>query len=201
MTGSIVNVSAWRDQDKEGGNYNDYFSSASEYWITNWKSEACGYQGGLENELYLDLENDLPEELHEKFDVVFNHTTLEHIFNVQKAFSNLCEMTKDIVIIVVPFLQEQHGPYGDYWRFTPWCIKRLFENNGLSLAYLNVNDGTTASIYVFAVGVKNLKTQELLKKTPDNQADGVEEMFVGQAFCERKNWIVKLTERLIRRFS
>ena len=200
--GSVVNVSAWRDQDKEGGVYqNDYFGSASDYWITNWKSEAFGYQGGLEKEIYLDLENDLPSELREKFDIVFNHTTLEHVFNVQKAFSNLCEMTKDVVVIVVPFLQEQHGSYGDYWRFTPWCIKRLFEKNGLTLTYVSVNDGSVDSIYVFAVGTKSEETHKLIFDTPGNFSSDVEKILVGQAFCDKKNWMTKFVERVINRFG
>lgn len=198
---SVVNVSAWKDQDKEGKTYQEgYFASASDYWITNWKPEAFGYQGGLEKEIYLDLENNLPAELRAKFDIVFNHTTLEHVFDVQKAFSNLCEMAKDSVVIVVPFLQEQHGSYGDYWRFTPWCIKRLFEQNGLALAYINVNDGPVDSIYVFAVGVKEQETYKLIYDTPGNCADHVEKMLVGQAFCEKKNWMVKFIERLIEHF-
>lgn len=201
LTGKVVNVSAWQDQDKEGASYRDeYFPLASEYWITNWKTEAFGYQGGIDNEVYLDLEAELPDELRGKFDVVFNHTTLEHVFDVQKAFSNLCEMTRDIVIIVVPFLQEQHGSYGDYWRFTPWCIKRLFEKNGLSVAYLNTNDGPIDSIYVIAVATKNKETRLPLYGIPGNCVDNVEKMLVGQKFCEKKIWIVRLLERIIDRF-
>lgn len=200
LTGKVVNVSAWRDQDKEGASYRGaYFSSASEYWITNWRSEAFGYQGGLENELYLDLENDLPDELREKFDVVFNHTTLEHIFDVQKAFTNLCAMTKDMVIVVVPFLQEQHGSYGDYWRFTPWCIKRLFERNGLLPSYISVNDGPYDSVYIFAVAAKNEANRLALSSTPGNCVNSVEKILVGQKFCDRKNWLIKLIERVINR--
>ena len=64
----------------------------------------------------MDLAVPLPVELENQFDVVFNHTTLEHIFDIFTAFQNLCRLTKDILIIVVPFLQEQHENFGDYWR-------------------------------------------------------------------------------------
>lgn len=63
---------------------------------------------GLDNELFLDLESPLPEDLVDRFDVVFNHTTLEHIFNFHQAFDNLVEMSKDIVILVVPVMQQVH---------------------------------------------------------------------------------------------
>jgi hypothetical protein len=156
FSGDVVNVSAWKDEDKEGRRYKDYFVNASSYTVTNWNAEARGLQG-LEGELFLDLEARLPENLNNRFDVVYNHTTLEHIYDIQTAFSNLCLMSKDIVILCVPFLQPFHGDYGDlgdYWRFTPLCVKRLFEQNHLTLLYLNYNNHRWSSVYVFAVASK-----------------------------------------------
>jgi hypothetical protein len=83
--GRVVNVSAWKDEDKEGGRYQDYFINSSNYSITNFKADANGEQG-YENETFLDLEQDLPPELERNYDVVFNHTTLEHIYEARKAF-------------------------------------------------------------------------------------------------------------------
>jgi len=152
--GDVVNVSGWQDQDKEGRSYKDYFTNARSYTITNFKSEARGFQG-YDNEIFLDLSKDLPEQLAGKFDVVFNHTVLEHIFEVHTAFRNVCMMTRDVVIIVLPFLQQMHESFGDYWRFSPMTIKRLFEANGLSLLYLSFNGHKKASVYVFAIASRN----------------------------------------------
>ena len=57
--GRVINVSGWKDEDKEGKRYKDYFSNALEYSISNIE----GYMGlsGLDNELYLDLESELPK--------------------------------------------------------------------------------------------------------------------------------------------
>jgi len=88
--GKVVNVSGWKDIDKDGRYYRDYFIGADSYTITNYKSEARGFQG-IEGELFLDLEEDLPENLISEFDVVFNHTTLEHIYEARKAFKNLLD--------------------------------------------------------------------------------------------------------------
>lgn len=153
FTGDIVNVSGWKDIDKEGKHYRDYFINANNYYISNYKSEARGFQG-FDNEFYLDLTQDLDEKYINRFDVVFNHTTLEHIYDVKKAFRNLCLMSKDIVIIVVPFLQQMHGDYGDYWRFSPLAIKKLFEENDYSLLYLSFNNHKNASVYIFTIGSK-----------------------------------------------
>lgn len=151
--GDIINVSGWRDEDKEGGHYSDYFLNKTSYTITNFKSEMRGFQG-MDNEVFLDLAADLPVSMINGYDVVFNHTVLEHIYEVHKAFANLCLMAREAVIIVVPFLQPMHSNYGDYWRFSPMAIKRMFEDNGLSLQYLTFNNNNFASVYIFAIGLK-----------------------------------------------
>lgn len=160
--GDIVNVSGWKDIDKEGQLYKDYFINAKSYSISNYKAESKGMQG-LENEFFLDLEENLSEKLTGRFDVVFNHTVLEHIYNVRKAMENICKMTKDIAIVVVPFLQEMHAEYGDYWRFTPLTMKKMFEENGMDMIYCNFNSHSNSSVYLFCIGTKNKeKWQETL---------------------------------------
>lgn len=153
FTGDIVNVSAWRDEDKSGAHYADYFTGKTSYTITNYKPEARGMQGAA-NEVFVDLEAPLDRALAGRFDVVFNHTVLEHIYEFQAAFANLCAMTRDVVIIVVPWLQPYHGDYGDYWRFSPLAVQRMFEANGLSPLYVSFNEDAFASVYVFAIGSK-----------------------------------------------
>lgn len=155
--GDVINVSGWDDRDKEGRTYRDYFSNADSYAISNHAGERGTGDAVEITDYALDLTAPLPEELEGRFDVVFNHTTLEHIFDVPTAFRNLCEMSKDVVIVVVPFAQEVHynESYGDYWRFTPMGLRALFEQNGLSVVYEAANDDTNAGLYVLAVGARH----------------------------------------------
>lgn len=148
MDGEIVNVSAYLDEDKEGKTYRQYFHKAASYNITNFDADKKGTTG-RENEIYLDLEETLPKNLQNKFDLVFNHTTLEHVYEIQLAFKNLCRMSRDYLIVVVPFLQEQHAFYGDYWRVTPMTLVKMCENNGFSPIYLSANDTKGESVYIF----------------------------------------------------
>lgn len=177
--GKIVNVSGWKDIDKEGKKYRDYFSNKSEYWITNYKSEARGFQGDQENEIFLDLEKVLDSEMYETFDVVFNHTVLEHIFDVSKAFENICNLSNDIVIVVVPFLQEQHADYGDYWRFTPLAVDKLFKQNNMEMIYINYNDAQSDSIYIFSIGTKNADKWDMIKEEKSNQLKNISTFMLG----------------------
>ncbi|EKE00359.1 MAG: hypothetical protein ACD_22C00041G0006 [uncultured bacterium] len=152
--GHVVNISAWKDEDKEGSFYKKYFSNASTYTITNFG----GIRGQSDsNEVSLDLTKDLPTNLKDAFDVVFNHTTLEHIFDVIKSFENLCEMTKDIVILVIPFSQTQHETesFKDYWRFTPSLIRELFAKNKMHILYESSNKNWNSGIYLFFIASKH----------------------------------------------
>ena len=171
--GEIVNVSAWDDRDKQGGYYHDYFIKKSNYYLTNYRG-VRGYQG-KENEYILDLTKELPEDLIKRFDVVFNHTTLEHIFDVKKAFENLCSLSRDVVMIVVPFSQVQHetSSFKDYWRFTPTCLCSLFEENGFETIYLSSNDDKNAAIYIFCIASCNPDNwKQLLPKVGSNKVVG-----------------------------
>lgn len=155
--GEMINVSGWDDRDKQGGSYKSYFTGCSAYYISNFAGTRGLSDAGAVTNFEIDLEKDLNRELVNRFDVVFNHTTLEHVFDVFKAFENLCLMSRDIVIIVLPFTQQIHtsDSFSDYWRFTPMAIKKLFERNGLTVIYEAANNDSDCSNYVLSVGSRN----------------------------------------------
>jgi len=172
FSGKIINVSGWKDEDKQGGLYQDYFAKTKEYFVSNIKGDKG--LSGLENEIYLDLEKPLAQELQKNFDAVFCHTTLEHIFHINTAFDNLCLLSKDIVILVVPFLQEQHWTqsYGDYWRFTPQNIVRNFKDRGFQVLYLSKTPYNNNPVYLFAIVARDFaKWQD--RFSPLEITDGV----------------------------
>jgi hypothetical protein len=191
FTGKVINVSAGDNVDKEGGTYDQYFTNASEFWKSNYSPGSFrGYKGG-ENEILLDLEQDLPEEHAGQFDVVFNHTTLEHVFHVFKAFENICKLSADIVIIVVPFAQEQHesGSFKDFWRFTPTVLKRLFTDNGLTVIYENANNDFNAATYLFMVASRH--PERWSDKMPPLRPEGMAATWIGDTFFRRLIRLVK----------
>ena len=151
--GDVINVSAADDLDKEGNCYKDYFVNARSYVISNYSPGSSRGYRGRDNEILLDLTQNLPKELINRYDVVYNHTTMEHIFDVFTAFRNLCMLSKDIVIIVLPFAQLEHGKerYNDYWRFTLQAVEKLFEVNNMKVVYKCANDEPNTSVYVMAV--------------------------------------------------
>lgn len=154
--GDAVNVSGWKDEDKEGGHYASYFANVSSYQVTNHAGQRGLQDGG--SEIGLNLEEPLDDKLVGKFDVVLNHTTLEHIFDVTLAMRNLCQLSRDVVIVVVPCLQHVHfkDDFKDYWRFTPFTLRRMFEANGLQVVYESASPvEENASIYLLAIASRN----------------------------------------------
>ena len=157
FSGDVANISGGDDIDKEGSHYKDYFNKASSYTITNYGGASFrGFQDRL-GEIQLDLTEPLPDNLRKKFDVVLNHTTLEHVFDVVTAFHNICEMTRDIAIVVVPFCQTQHesSAFNDFWRFTPTSIRELFRREGLETLYEASNEKFNESVYLFMIASRS----------------------------------------------
>lgn len=149
--GNIINVSAGNDSDKHGGFYKDYFKNASNYSISNYKEESLS---NINNEVILDLEKGIPEDLINKYDIVFSHTVLEHVFDIDKAIHNLCCLSKDIVITIVPFIQSYHHEedfYFDYWRFSPLALIKKFQKHNFKTIYVNWNKDPIGNIYIFHI--------------------------------------------------
>ncbi len=150
--GTIINVSAEKDQDKEGNLYASYFTKAYEYQITN----TYPHNLNRHTEFMIDLRNPIEDQMENYVrDCVFAHTVLEHIYDVQTAFANLAKMTGGLLIVVVPFMQPLHytDDYGDFWRFTPFSLDAMFRANGLTLIYESFTPASLrSSIYLFAVG-------------------------------------------------
>lgn len=175
FNGKILNVSGAQDLDKANAKYHDYFYNATEYFISNYQLNTPL----LTNEIYLDLKEQIPVELEGQFDVCFSHTTLEHIYECRRAFQNLCILSKDIVIVVVPYIQQVHGiSYSDYWRFTPWSMKKLYEENGLYMRYCSSNGADKSSIYLFCIGYRNKdKWNESIPERFDLRIDESKELY------------------------
>lgn len=171
FSGAVINVSGSNDSDKHssmrdyyfgdfdsGERYKDYFSSASSYLVSNYPGDETENNLPPNEQVMIDLEEELSEELVGQFDVVFNHTVLEHVFDVFRAFENLCLLSKDIVILVVPQAQKIHDygrGYADYWRLTPFSVERLFERHGFTVLHREATSGFSESIYLFYIATKN----------------------------------------------
>lgn len=155
FTGSVINVSGWKDGDFENGAYKTYFTHAGEYFVSNAPTSSKGI-GSLDSEIAIDLSEPIDTSLHGAYDVVFNHTTLEHIFNIEIAFANLCALSRDVVILVVPTLQHIHlnEGFGDYNRLTPLGIVKYFEKNDFETLVLQSNEQQFSPIYCFAIAVR-----------------------------------------------
>ncbi|MBV6640634.1 MAG: hypothetical protein KI791_07950 [Cyclobacteriaceae bacterium] len=208
--GKIINVSGWKDEDKEGRKYADYFLNKSGYSISNHPGDSIkGIQDEI-NQIELDLEQELSSELISAFDVVFNHTVLEHVYDFHKAIENICLMSKDIIITVVPFLQQMHGfsdigGYGDYWRFSPTSLDKLFKARGFETLYLSYNREEEASVYIFCISSKNPQKWKdhfplsFTYKEDHRTKDGFKSFVGANALLnksyirQKQNWLKKIT--------
>jgi len=180
--GNVINVSGSSDSDKDssfynyyfgdydsGTRYRDYFSNASSYTVSNYPGDRTEYSLERTDMIFIDLEDTLPKQYIGKFDVVYSHTVFEHIFDIFTAFKNLCSLTNDIVIFVVPQFQRIHDysrGYKDYWRFTPFAVDRLFKEQDFTVLYRETTTGFSESMYLFYIATKNPDKWKKHFKTP-----------------------------------
>ena len=87
--------------------------------------------------------------------VVLCMDTLEHVFHVHKAMSEMTRILKSdegILVASSVFRFKIHSYPFDYWRFTPYCFARLFSDFDISLTGAQGDPENPVSI--FAVGVR-----------------------------------------------
>lgn len=66
--------------------------------------------------------------INDSFDLVLCNQVLEHVFDFHKAVKELIRVTKKggLIMVSVPFVYPIHDKPNDFWRFTEYSIKRLF---------------------------------------------------------------------------
>ena len=85
-------------------------------------------------------------------------------------------MSKNTIIVVVPFLQQYHADYGDYWRFTPTCLVKLASKNGFNAKFITWNDNFSASTYVVMVAVRDGNKSVSLETHPLNKINMISKL-------------------------
>lgn len=153
---SVINVSGWKDSDKEGGYYKNYFIKEVDYYVSNYPDDK---EKGVSNvdDIQIDLAKLLPSELENKFDVAFNHTVLEHVINPEFAFDQISKLTKDVLITVIPWKQALHfnpGQFGDYYRISPFTMRRFYEKNNFTLLLEEYSPNYAPDTYLLYIGSK-----------------------------------------------
>jgi hypothetical protein len=153
---NVVNVSGWKDSDKEGGLYRDYFSKAAEYRISNYPDDK---EKGVSssNDIPIDLSQELSHSLINKFDIAFSHTVLEHVPNPEFAFEQICKLSSDLVITIIPWKQVLHfnpGQFGDWFRISPIAMRAWHQKNKLTIIHESWSPDYSPETYLFYVGSK-----------------------------------------------
>lgn len=83
------------------------------------------------------------------FDSVLCTQVLEHVFEHDKMMQEILRVLKPggNLILTVPFAWELHEEPYDFFRYTKYALKELFEQNGFQIDYIKPNGGKWAAIY------------------------------------------------------
>jgi len=77
----------------------------------------------------LDLNNEVPEEYYERYDVIYDGGTLEHIFNLPQCLKNIFKMLKPGGIIIHGTLPVNNWVDHGFFQFSPTLFHDYYSNN------------------------------------------------------------------------
>lgn len=83
------------------------------------------------------------------FDSVLCTQVIEHVYDHSTMISEIKRVLRPggHIILTAPFAWEKHEEPYDFFRFTPYALKELFERSGLVIDYIKPNGGKWAAIY------------------------------------------------------
>ncbi|MEW5895579.1 MAG: methyltransferase [Candidatus Omnitrophota bacterium] len=120
-----------------------------------------------------DLNDKVDNAFHERFDVVFDCGTLEHVFNVPEALKNICRMLKPggMVVLMNPASNAvDHG----FYSFSPTLFYDFFQSNGFqefSCYLMEVNN------YNYLKKGRVFRYKQVGREYPLNLAQGMDVCF------------------------
>lgn len=84
----------------------------------------------------------------ERFDVVISTEVLEHVPDSDKYLAEVKRILKPggIFFFTVPFLMSLHEVPHDYYRYTPYALKRIFTNSGFENIEIKAMGGYNAAL-------------------------------------------------------
>ena len=84
------------------------------------------------------MNNPVPEEYYEKYDVIFDGGTIEHIFDVKMCFHNVKKMLKKNGIFISVNGANNHLGHG-FYQFSPDLYRAVFSNqSGYNIVEMHI---------------------------------------------------------------
>jgi hypothetical protein len=119
-------------------------------WLGYGEVESMDFSGYEGSTLIHDLNQPVPEDWHEGFDVVFDGGTLEHVFHFPNAIANAMKLVREGGVFVTCTTSNNYNGHG-FYQFSPELFCRIFEAaNGFRLTLLALVE-STGSLAIYRV--------------------------------------------------
>jgi len=102
----------------------------------NVKVDVIDFQKYQGTEIVWDLGKAIPEKLENKYDIVIDGGTIEHVFNIAQAFHNITKMLKvgGLVYHALPINMINHG----FYNISPTLLYDYYGDAGFSFEYFKM---------------------------------------------------------------
>lgn len=124
----------WSDLAERQDHPPDYFPDDKDFCrlLGYERALAVDVDGREGAEIVFDLNLPLPPELHDRFDVVYNNGTLEHLFNVPMALDNIFKFLRVGGTVIHSCLMNNEVEHG-FYQFSPTLFYDYYANNNWSV--------------------------------------------------------------------
>ncbi len=126
-------------------------------WLGYGEVESMDFSGYEGSTLIHDLNQPVPEDWHERFDVVFDGGTLEHVFHFPNAIANAMKLVRVGGHFVCCTPSNNYNGHG-FYQFSPELFCRIFEEiNGFRLRLLALAESTGSRAVYRVPDPKNVR--------------------------------------------
>lgn len=133
------------------------YKEVDSYTLFNWIGfhevhalDCSDYEGA---DIIFNLVNaDVPDNLLNRFDYIYDGGTLQHIFNVPQALVNICKMVKVKGHIIMDIPSANYVDHG-FYCFQPMILEKFFESNGFAINSINlmgIESKSNRSCHIFS---------------------------------------------------
>lgn len=142
LIGQDAAASAWLKQYK-WGDYADLFFQDVLKFDTIDSIDVSNYEGAT---ILHDFGEPIPPALTERFDLAFDGGTIEHVFNVPVALSNLMKLVRVDGIVYTASPSNNLCGHG-FYQFSPELLYRVFSPaNGYEIIFVRIAEGKYLSV-------------------------------------------------------
>ena len=136
----------------------------------------------------------IPKKFHQKYDIVIDGGSAEHIINFPQALHNLALITKTngFIFQTGPVCAPNHGFYG----YNPTLFYDFFENNGAKIKSMRLTTAFTNNSKFKTLFISNIPLYDRFRMSNVFETDLIKNNFSKEFLLNSEFWLEVITQKI-----